>query len=249
MDLTDFGIRDIRRPQQGPAFTQAVPPDPYGLSMAGRQAPPVLPPVQIGPLSAPLRPVAPAYAAPFAMPRQPAARPVAAPAANVVPFRMGQPTAPQTSPRTDTAQAAPANIPLDRLVNIQRDAESRGQKSRYTATNPETSASGAYQYTDGTWNNYGGYKRAMYAPPEVQDRRFAEDVAKRVHQYNGDAFKALAAHYLPALANDPRTWFEGRKFQSKGKTITAMPVATYLRKALRGTQYEKQLDDYLASYK
>lgn len=41
----------------------------------------------------------------------------------------------------------------------------------YRALNPESTASGAWQILDGTWNGYGGYRRAYYAPPQVQDQK------------------------------------------------------------------------------
>jgi hypothetical protein len=43
-----------------------------------------------------------------------------------------------------------------------------------TAQNPRSTASGTWQILDSTWNGYGGYSRAMYAPVEVQNAKAAE---------------------------------------------------------------------------
>lgn len=48
----------------------------------------------------------------------------------------------------------------------------------YLAENHHSTASGAAQYLDSTWNDYGGYRRAMQAPPSVQEERFTADLAR-----------------------------------------------------------------------
>lgn len=53
------------------------------------------------------------------------------------------------------------------MVGIKR-MESGGN---YRALNGGSGASGAYQFLDSTWGGYGGYRRAMDAPPEIQDAR------------------------------------------------------------------------------
>jgi hypothetical protein len=40
------------------------------------------------------------------------------------------------------------------------------------AQNRHSTASGLFQFIDGTWNHFGGYARAMYAPVSVQLKKF-----------------------------------------------------------------------------
>lgn len=55
------------------------------------------------------------------------------------------------------------------ILNTIRQCESRQD---YTVVNKRgSSASGAYQFLDGTWNNYAGYRRAKDAPAQIQDEK------------------------------------------------------------------------------
>jgi hypothetical protein len=125
------------------------------------------------------------------------------------------------------------------LTGIIKQRESNGN---YQAVNPRSSASGAYQYTDSTWNGYGGYPKAALAPPQVQDAKFAHDVAARLAAYGNDPYKAIVAHYLPALANQPNRW--DKPFRVGGRVV--QPALTYLRYVVKGTPLESGLNDYLA---
>lgn len=58
--------------------------------------------------------------------------------------------------------------------------------NNYTAQNPSSTASGAYQFLDSTWAGFGGYARAMYAPASVQDQY-------ALQEYNADGTSPWAA--------------------------------------------------------
>jgi hypothetical protein len=66
----------------------------------------------------------------------------------------------------------PADI--DRFMAAIRSVESSGNYKAVGVPTKWGRATGAYQFLDSTWGNYGGYRRAMDAPPEVQDRRARE---------------------------------------------------------------------------
>lgn len=71
---------------------------------------------------------------------------------------------------TAYAQTAPVysgGSGLPSILIAIRQCESGGN---YTAQNPNSTASGGFQFLDSTWAGYGGYARAMYAPPAVQDQ-------------------------------------------------------------------------------
>ena len=142
-----------------------------------------------------------------------------------------------------TAPAPPVSAPL--LADLIRQHESGGNYAAINHDQPGNTASGAYQYTDPTWAGYGGYRSAALAPRAVQDQRAQADVAASLKRYGGDAFKAIAHHYLPAAANDPATWSQPYKLPN-GHTVA--PVADYVKATVANTPLQGQFDAYLKHY-
>ncbi len=117
-----------------------------------------------------------------------AARVAAMAAARVTPTTVRE----QPSPQSTTTRGAPGAGANDGSLKARiGGCESGGGPSMpvvYTAANPRSTASGAYQYLDSTWrtedsdgdgrkDSYGGYSRAKDAPPSVQEARMDADLA------------------------------------------------------------------------
>lgn len=71
------------------------------------------------------------------------------------------------TPRSAPAGGGSAPMPPDSV----KRCESGGN---YQAQNRTSSASGAWQIINSTWDNYKGYPTAASAPPEIQDERAAQ---------------------------------------------------------------------------
>lgn len=113
--------------------------------------------------------------------------------------------APRTQTRSQTrAPGAPGSgaDDMERFLYALRMHESKGKNINNIGGH--SSASGYYQYIDGTWGGYGGYKRAIDAPFEVQHRKARED-AQRAYSKYGEWDRVAMNHFYPALADNPRS--------------------------------------------
>lgn len=124
------------------------------------------------------------------------------------------PPCPTTAPTTlplDPVPTPPAGVPPTALgvpmpkqiSDILLTIRLMESGDRYDARPNRGGASGAYQYIDSTWANYGGYPSAYLAPPWVQDERAAMHVQAILDRYNGDVSMVPVIWYYPPAASNP----------------------------------------------
>jgi hypothetical protein len=107
-----------------------------------------------------------------------------------------------TSSTAAAVTAGPAEVPA--ILATIRERESSGN---YQARADRSSASGAYQFTDGTWSDYGSYTHASDAPPAVQDAAASEHVARILAAHTNDPAAVPVVWYLGHLpAPDDPAW-------------------------------------------
>ena len=125
----------------------------------------------------------------------------------------GQPTGPGTTP-----SGMQFGGDTDRILATIRQKESSND---YTAQNPKSSASGAYQFIDSTWQSltkkYGigtEYKSAKDAPPAIQDQIAQRYLSEILQQANGDISKV------------PLAWLTGN-IAGKSSAVSQEEVSSY----------------------
>lgn len=118
------------------------------------------------------------------------------------------PTLPGAGADCGVAATAAADGSVDRFLQVLSFQESGGNPK---AENKSGSASGKYQYIDGTWKSsaknyyppalqFGGH--ASNAPESVQDAVAYLEYTKKFKDLNGDLFKLAVSHYLPAALSN-----------------------------------------------
>jgi hypothetical protein len=117
-----------------------------------------------------------------------------------------------------------------------RHIESR---NTYTARNSGSTASGAYQFIDSTWNRYGGYRSAWQAPPAVQDAYAAQHVNGILAAHGNDLSAIPVVWYIGYVPAPGSPDWDTVPYPSAGNTFTprryqALWLRTYQRFAGEG---------------
>ena len=120
-----------------------------------------------------------------------------------------------------------------------RRSSQRSERSNQAATTrprqPDRPLSGAYQFIDRTWNNYGGYTRAVHAPPEQQDQKAAEMIRTVLAEHDSNVDAVPVVWYLGHLPDDSATEWDTIPAPGAGNTLTPREYQTKWMK-----EYETQ---------
>ena len=92
-----------------------------------------------------------------------------------------------------TATCVTVTADVARILATIRALESGGD---YAARARGSTASGAYQFLDSSWDGYGGYRRASDAPPAVQDAKAAANVTTILERNDGDISAVPVVWYI-----------------------------------------------------
>ena len=122
------------------------------------------------------------------------------------------------------------------LEAIRQGITAKESGGNYKAQSKTSTASGRYQYLDGTWGNYKGYKKASDAPPEIQDEKFNQDMGKYLTKYNGNLEAAAIA------------WFQGPGVADKFAKGDTSVLSKTDANGKTTASYSKEVADIARSY-
>jgi hypothetical protein len=106
---------------------------------------------------------------------------------------------------------------IEPILETIRTLESGGD---YQVRARGSTASGAYQFLDSTWNGYGGYAHAADAPPAVQDARAADDVNGILAAHGNDVTAVPVSWYIGHVPAADSTEWDVVPYANEGNTIT-----------------------------
>lgn len=126
---------------------------------------------------------------------------------------------PQNSATGGAGAGGPVDTSIEGIEAFLWGLRQQESGGNYRIRSTVTTASGAYQYLDRWWANYGGYARAYQAPPATQDARARQDMAAAYRKY-GNWEQAGAQHFAgPQLAADRSRWNESPGSHGKNPTV------------------------------
>lgn len=103
------------------------------------------------------------------------------------------------------------------VLSTIRALESGGD---YTAEAAGSTASGAYQFVDGTWNGFGGYDRALGAPPQLQDLKASEMVRAVLDEHENRIGAIPVVWYIGHLPEDGSSEWDRVPAPDAGNVLT-----------------------------
>ena len=112
---------------------------------------------------------------------------------------------------------AVGNEAIPTILATIRQLESGGN---YTARAEGSTASGAYQFLDSTWANYGGYRSAWQAPHDVQDAKATENVSTILAANGNDVGAVPVVWYIGHVPPDGSPEWDTVPFPGAGNKLT-----------------------------
>ena len=108
-----------------------------------------------------------------------------------------EPTVPGAPAPTSAVAAPPPVQPIPaELGPILATIRAMETGGNYLTQVTSSTASGAYAFLDGSWDGYGGYRRARDAPPEVQDAKAAWLASYILERNGGDVSTIPVSWYI-----------------------------------------------------